>query len=278
MFIRNLIITCTLLSLNACSTPSITVRSKPTLISGSSMHSTSQQQYDQVLIENMSRQQYDQFLNEHTISTNQEQAQLVRQVGTKIRNAVERYVALNGMSGYLAHYTWEFNLVQDELVNAWCMPGGRVMVYTGILPVVHGEAGLAVVLGHELAHTITEHGNERISRALMTEMGGVSLSTALSTHTSAALQLLMMVYGAGTLYGENMPYDRAQESEADHLGLIFMAMAGYDPNEAISFWERLAARKGGPEPPEFLSIHPSDATRIANIKRLIPEAMQQYMK
>lgn len=278
MFIRHFIIACSLLSLTACSTSPITGRSQPDLVPGSSMHSTSLQPYDRVLIGQMSLLQYEQFLQEHSISTDQEQAQMVRRVGTKIQHAVERYFAANGMSKQLVNYTWEFKLVEDELVDAWCMPGGRVVVYTGILPMAKDETGLAVVLGHEIAHTIAKHVNERISQALMAQMGGISLSTALSAHTTAARRLLMTAYGAGAQYGEAMPYNKTQENEADHLGLIFMAMAGYDPNEAVTFWERMAARKNGQEPPEFLSTHPSDATRIANIKRLIPETVQQYKK
>jgi len=152
------------------------------------------------------------------------------------------------------------------------------VVYTGIMPVAKGDAGLAVVLGHEIAHAIAEHGNERMSQGLLAQMGGVALSTALSTRTAETQQLWMSVYGVGAQYGAILPYGRMQESEADHLGLIFMAMAGYDPNEALTFWERMAANKGGQAPPEFLSTHPSDATRIENIRRLIPEAMKEYKK
>jgi len=254
-----------LLFLTACSTVPITGRSQLNLIPGSSMLS-------------MSLQQYDQFLKENKLSTNQEQTQMVKRVGTKVQNAVERYFASSGLSEHLANYKWEFNLVEDKQVNAWCMPGGKVVVYTGILPVAKGEAGLAVVMGHEIAHAIAEHGNERMSQGLMAQMGGVALSTALSTQTAATQQLWMSVYGVGAQYGAILPYGRMQESEADHLGLIFMAMAGYDPNEAISFWQRMSAQKSGQAPPEFLSTHPSDTTRIENIRRLIPEAMKQYKK
>ena len=189
---------------------------------------------------------------------------------------MERYFAASGLSGHLTDYKWEFNLVEDKQVNAWCMPGGKVVVYTGILPVAKDDAGLAVVMGHEIAHAIAEHGNERMSQGLLAQMGGVALSTALSTQTAATQQLWMSVYGVGAQYGAIMPYGRMQESEADHLGLVFMTMAGYDPNEAVSFWERMSAQKGGKAPPEFLSTHPSDATRIDNIRRLIPEVEQKF--
>lgn len=256
---------CLAFALAACSTVPITGRSQLNLIPGSSMIS-------------MSLQQYDQFLKEHKVSTNMEQTRVVKRVGARVQDAVERYFAASGLSGHLANYKWEFNLVEDKQVNAWCMPGGKVVVYTGILPVAQGEAGLAVVMGHEIAHAIAEHGNERMSQGLLTQMGGVALSTALATKSAATQQLWMSVYGVGAQYGAILPYSRLQESEADHLGLIFMAMAGYDPNEAVVFWQRMAAQKGGQAPPEFLSTHPSDATRIAEIERLIPEAMTYYRK
>ena len=254
-----------LISLSACSTVPITGRSQLNLIPGSSMMS-------------MSLQQYDQFLKEHKVSTDQQQTSTVKRVGANIQQAVERYFASSGLSQHLSDYKWEFNLVEDPQVNAWCMPGGKVVVYTGILPVAKGDAGLAVVMGHEIAHAIAEHGNERMSQGLLAQMGGVALSTALNTQSAATQQLWMSVYGVGAQYGAIMPYGRMQESEADHLGLIFMAMAGYDPNEAVAFWERMSAQKGGQAPPEFLSTHPSDAKRIENIRRLIPEAMQHYRK
>lgn len=265
MLIRMLLVSITMLLLPACSTVPITGRSQINLIPGQSMLS-------------MSLQQYDQFLKEHKVSANQEQTQMVRRVGAKIQNAVERYFSANGLSSHLADYKWEFNLVEDKQVNAWCMPGGKVVVYTGILPVAKGEAGLAVVMGHEIAHAIAEHGNERMSQGLLTQLGGVALSTALATQSAATQQLWMSVYGMGAQYGAILPYSRLQESEADHLGLVFMAMAGYDPNEALSFWERMASQKGGQAPPEFLSTHPSDATRIANIRQLIPEVTARYRK
>ena len=255
---------CTVL-LTACNTVPITGRSQLNIIPGSSMLS-------------MSLQQYDQFLKEHKVSANQEQTRMVKRVGEKVQKAVEQYFADSGLREHLSDYKWEFNLVEDKQINAWCMPGGKVVVYTGILPIARTEAGLAVVMGHEIAHAIAEHGNERMSQGLIAQLGGVALSTALSTKTAATQQLWMTVYGVGAQYGAILPYGRLQESEADHLGLIFMAMAGYDPHEAVPFWERMATQKGGKTPPEFLSTHPADATRIENIKRLIPKAMEQYEK
>lgn len=250
-------------AISACSTVPITGRSQLNLIPGSSMLS-------------MSLQQYDQFLKEHKVSGNKEQTAMVKRVGARIQTAVERYFATSGLQGQLANYQWEFNLVEDKQVNAWCMPGGKVVVYSGLLPVAKDDAGLAVVMGHEIAHAVAEHGNERMSQGLIAQMGGVALSTALSTKPAATQQLWMSVYGAGAQYGAILPYGRMQESEADHLGLVFMTMAGYDPAAAIPFWERMAAGKSAQAPPEFLSTHPSSATRLANIRRLIPEVKRNY--
>lgn len=263
MLLRPVILVCALLSLAACSTVPITGRTQLSLIPGSSMLS-------------MSLQEYDSFLKEHKLSANQEQTMMVKKVGARIKDAVERYFAASGLKEHLANYQWEFNLVEDKQVNAWCMPGGKVVVYTGILPVAQGEAGLAVVMGHEIAHAIAEHGNERMSQGLLAQLGGVALSQALATKPEATRQLWMAAYGVGAQYGAILPYSRIQESEADHLGLVFMAMVGYDPNEAVAFWQRMSAQKSGQAPPEFLSTHPSDATRINNIRRLIPEVMQTY--
>ncbi len=263
MLIRHLFAACALLAVTSCSTVPITGRSQLNLIPGSSMLS-------------MSLTQYDTFLKEHKLSTDRAQTEMVRRVGARIQNAVERYFAQQGMSSRLSSYKWEFNLVEDKQINAWCMPGGKVVVYTGILPVTQGETGLAVVLGHEISHAIAEHGNERMSQGLLAQFGGVALSEALSSQPAATKDLWMSVYGVGAQYGAILPYSRMQESEADHLGLIFMAMAGYDPHDAVTFWQRMAAKSGGQAPSEFLSTHPADATRIENIKALIPEAMRYY--
>jgi predicted Zn-dependent protease len=200
---------------------------------------------------------------------------MVKDVGAKIQLAVEKYMTENNMSDRLEGYDWEFNLVENELVNAWCMPGGKVVIYTGILPVTQDEAGLAVVMGHEIAHAIAEHGNERMSQRLLQQAGAVGLMVAMKDEPVQTQALWLGVYGVGSELAVMLPYSRTHESEADHLGLIFMAMAGYDPNEAPEFWERMAAGKQN-EPPEFLSTHPSSETRINNLKSLIPEAMKYY--
>jgi predicted Zn-dependent protease len=203
---------------------------------------------------------------------------MVKRVGERIAAAVEEYFKEKGMVQKMKNYRWEFNLVESPEVNAWCMPGGKVVVYSGLLPVARNEAGLAVVMGHEIAHAIAHHGNERMSQQLMAQLGGMALSEALKTKPQETQQLWMTAYGVGAQYGVLLPYSRLQESEADHLGLIFMAMAGYDPHEALSFWERMATASGGEKPPELMSTHPSDQTRIENIKKLLPEIMKKYYR
>jgi predicted Zn-dependent protease len=258
-------ITLASLFLISCSTVPITGRSQLNLIPSNEMLS-------------MSFQQYDDFLKENKLSTNQKQVNMVKRVGVKIEHAVEKYMADNNLSDRLDGYKWEFNLVESDQVNAWCMPGGKVVVYTGILPITKDETGLAVVLGHEIAHAIAEHGNERMSQGLLQQLGGVALSVALKDEPETTRGLFLTAYGVGSTVAVILPFSRTQESEADHLGLIFMAMAGYDPHEAPAFWERMSASSKGGEPPEFLSTHPSNDTRINDIKNWIPEAMKYYKK
>lgn len=249
----------------SCSTVPVTGRKQLNLIPDSTLFP-------------MSFQQYDEFLKSNKISTDQVQTQLVRKVGTRIQKAVEQYFLERNMSHELKDYAWEFNLVESEQANAFCMPGGKVVVYTGILPVTRDQAGLAVVMGHEIAHAIAGHGNERMSQGLAVEMGGMALSAALASKPAQTQQLWITAFGLGAQLGVMLPYSRLHESEADHLGLIFMAMAGYDPNNAVGFWERMAAAKEGKAPPEFMSTHPADETRIRQIKELIPEVMPYYEK
>lgn len=251
------------LGITACSSVPITGRSQLNMISSSE-------------IQAMSYSEYDKFLEENPLSSNVEQTQMVKRVGVRIQNAVSKFMAQQNLSHRLKGYEWEFNLVENEQVNAWCMPGGKVVVYTGLLPVTRDETGLAVVMGHEIAHAIAEHGNERMSQGLLAQMGGAALDVALAQKPEETRALWMTAFGVGVQVGALLPYSRLHESEADHLGIIFMAMAGYDPNQAVTFWERMAANKGGQSPPEFLSTHPSDATRISKIKEHLPEAMRYY--
>ena len=206
-------------------------------------------------------------------------AQLVQRVGKNIAGAVTRFLQENGY-GNQYDFNWEFSLIDEDQINAWCMPGGKVAIYTGILPVTKNEAGLATVMGHEVAHAIAKHSAERMSQAVMAQAGGVAVGVATSEKSNTTRAVVNTAYGLGGQLAL-LNYSRNQESEADRLGLVFMAMAGYDPNEAVGFWERMAQAKGaqgGGAPPEFLSTHPSDARRINDIKKLIPEAMGYYKK
>jgi len=231
-----------------------------------------------VYMNSMSFQSYSEFLSQNKLSDDTAKTQMVKDVGRKIQRAVEQYCIENNMSGQLSGYQWEFNLVEDPNINAWCMSGGKVVVYSGILPVTQNEAGLATVMGHEIAHAFAKHGAERMTQGLLVEMGGMALSKALASRPEETKNLLLRSYGTGTQYGILLPYSRSHESEADRIGLIFMAMAGYNPNEAVGFWQRMSASKVGQAPPEFMSTHPADSTRIQNIKELIPEAMRYYKK
>ncbi len=226
----------------------------------------------------MSFSSYSDFISKHKLIENTPQAQSVKHVGERIQHAVERYMAEQNMTDRLKGYQWEFHLVEDSQINAWCMPGGKVVVYSGILPISRNDEGLAVVMGHEIGHAIANHGGERMSQELAAQMGGLALSEALSQRPQETQQLFMGAYGLGTQIGVLLPYSRIQESEADHLGLIFMSMAGYDPRGAVDFWQRMAAQKQGSAQPQFLSTHPADATRIKDIEHLVPEALTYYTK
>lgn len=246
-----------------CSTVPITGRSQLNLIPASEINA-------------LSFQQYDEFLRSNKLSNDAEKTAMVKRVGVNIQRAVETYFAQNNLSRELQGYAWDFNLIESPEVNAWCMPGGKVVVYTGLLPVAQDETGLAVVMGHEIAHAIAQHGNERMSQGLLQQLGGVALSVALKDEPALTQNLFMAAYGVGTTVGVMLPFSRKHESEADRLGLIFMSMAGYNPNASVDFWTRMSAMKGGAQPPEFLSTHPSDATRIADIRKHLPEALKYY--
>lgn len=223
----------------------------------------------------LSFQSYEQFLDESRIIKGTEEAIMVSTVGKRIQQAVEQYFRAENKLEMLEGFQWEFNLVQDSSVNAFAMPGGKTAVLTGILPVCEDATGLAVVLGHEIAHAVARHGNERMSQLLLVQLGGMALSEALSEQPQLTQQLALIAFGVGTQVGVLLPYSRIQESEADRLGLIFMAMAGYDPREAVGFWQRME-KQGGPSVPEFLSTHPSTENRIQDIRKLIPESMKYY--
>jgi predicted Zn-dependent protease len=224
----------------------------------------------------MVNQQYSEVIKKGPLSKNQEQTQMVKKVGGRIQKAVEEFIASKGQSSYLKDFAWEFNLIEDsQTANAWCMPGGKVAFYTGIMPICKDEAGVAVVMGHEVAHAIANHGGERMSTQMVAQYGMNTLGALMGQNPNAGRQLLMQAVGAGAGVGM-LKFSREHESEADRMGLIFMAMAGYDPNEAVSFWQRMATQGGGGSPPEFLSTHPSHDTRIKDLKGWIPEAQQYY--
>ena len=250
-------------AVSACATVPLTGRTQFSLVSPGTMLS-------------MSRQQYGDFLKNNPLSDDQKSAAMVREVGGNIQKAVERYFTQQGMAGQLQNYAWEFNLIESDEVNAWCMPGGKIAVYTGILPVTKDHNGLAVVLGHEIGHAVAGHGSERMSQLLAVQMGGIALSAAIADRPQSTQQLWFAAFGLGSQVGVILPYSRLQEYEADRLGLVFMAMAGYDPDGAVAFWERLAAKKEGKGPPAFLSTHPTDEARIAKMKSILPEARRYY--
>ena len=217
---------------------------------------------------------YRDFLHEHPAVTSGSDMDMVKRVGIKIQSAVTQYMNKNGFAKRIEGYKWEFNLVNSPEVNAWCMPGGKVVVYSGLLPVTQDEGSLAMVMGHEIAHAVARHGNERMSQMMMAAGGGLLLDVALSQKPEQTRTMFMTAYGVGAGLG-TLAYSRTHESEADKLGLVFAAMAGYDPHIAVGFWERMAA-KGGAKPPELLSTHPSDQRRIADIKAYMPTAMKYY--
>ena len=222
--------------------------------------------------------QYQQFLSESKVITSpfNNNAKMVKRVGERIAHAIADYYAKQGKSELLKNYKWEFNLVDSKEVNAWCMPGGKVVVYTGILPVTQNETALAIVMGHEIAHAIANHGRERMSQVMVAQ-GIQSLGGAAIGSNPQALNIFNNVYGPSAQVGVLLPNSRKQELEADHYGLIFAALAGYNPEEGVPFWQRMG-KLGGNKPSEFLSTHPSDETRIKKLQELMPEALKYYSK
>ncbi len=223
----------------------------------------------------MATGEYQKFLGENKVlPASDPRSKMVSTIGRKIADAATKFLADHNASDRVANFEWEFNTVDDPTVNAWCMPGGKVVVYTGILPVTQNETALAVVMGHEIAHAIARHGNERMSQGLALQLGGVGLEVAMGQNPSQTENLLLQSFGIGSQLGM-LAYSRKHESEADKMGLVFMAMAGYDPREAPKFWERMSAG-GGAAPPEILSTHPSDATRMRDLEAFMNEALKYY--
>lgn len=223
----------------------------------------------------LSSESYSKVLAEGNLSTNTEYVNTVRRVGERLTAAVESYLKQNNLQSATEGYSWQYNVLVSDELNAWCMPGGQIAFYEGILPVCQDENGIAVVMGHEIAHAVAQHGNERMSQQLAIQMGGIALSEALKTQKQETIDLAMIAFGVGAKVGVELPYSRTHESEADELGLYFMAMAGYNPQTAPAFWNRMSALSTS-RPPEFLSTHPDPANRIANLKRIMPKAMEYY--
>ncbi len=223
----------------------------------------------------MSLTNYSDFLKSNKISTDKVGTATIKRVGSRISAAVEKYLKDNGFQDRIADFKWEFNLVESKELNAWCMPGGKVVFYTGIMPVTQNDAGVAVVMGHEIGHAVARHGNERMSEQLIAQYGDVALSELIKSKPAETQAVFQNVYGLGAQYAVMLPYSRMHEYEADKLGLIFMSIAGYDPHEALAFWQRMAANSTAKQP-EFLSTHPLEQNRIEAIKQFLPEAMKLY--
>ena len=220
--------------------------------------------------------QYDQFLTENNVIENSSEAKMITKVGQRISSAAERWLTANGYAGYLKDYKWEYNLVKDETVNAWCMPGGKIVFYTGILPITQTETGVAVVMGHEVAHALADHGAQRMSAGTLQQIGAVAGNVAIQDPQKR--NIFNQAYGVGSQVGVMLPFSRGHETEADRIGLQIMAIAGYDPTEAAELWKRMKANSGGQAPPEFLSTHPSNDTRINNLTEWAPMAKAEAKK
>lgn len=249
----------------ACSRNAITGRNQLSLVSDSQVQSMAQTEYKTFLSQNK------------VVSASQSKdAEMVKRVGSRIANAITQYYTKQGLGKELEGYQWEYNLVNSDQVNAWCMPGGKIVVYTGLLPVTQNEAALAVVLGHEITHAVAKHGNERMSEGLIQQLGGVALNVALSNKPTETRNMFLQAYDLGSTVGVALPHSRNQEYEADKFGLIYAALAGYNPREAIPLWERMEKLSNGQKPPEFLSDHPAEGNRIARLQEQMPNALKYY--
>ncbi len=249
----------------SCTTAPVTDRRQLALVPVSSLAAQSDELYAQLQ-------------EEGDIVRGTRNAGLVERIGVRVAEAAESYMRENGMEDQIELYNWQFTLFDDdEQVNAFCMPGGKIGVYTGILPITDGEQGLATIMGHEVAHAIANHSQERMSQMLLVELGANTLQAALDEKPEQTQNLLLAAYGVGAQVGVLLPYNREQEHEADVIGLVLMAKAGYDPRSAVDLWQRMN-ELGGRRPPEFLSTHPHPEERIERIRENIPNAMEYYKK
>jgi predicted Zn-dependent protease len=265
MKFKNLALASAIVAIAGCTQNAATGRKQLNLVSSQDMLSSSLTEYTK-------------FLQQSKVVNNTQQSEMVKRIGARIAAAVSQYYTSKGQAAILEGYKWEYNLVESKDVNAWCMPGGKIVVYTGILPVTQNEAALAVVMGHEVAHAVAEHGRERASQSLIQQYGGAALSVALSSKPAETQNMLLNAFGIASNYGFALPFSRKQELEADKLGLMYCAMAGYDPQESVPLWERMQKLSAGNSTPEFASTHPAESTRIAKLRELMPEAMVYYNK
>ena len=220
--------------------------------------------------------QYDQFLTENNVVTGTADSEMIKRVGQRIAVAAERWLNANGHQGYLDDYKWEYNLVNDKTVNAWCMPGGKIVFYTGILPIAQNETGIAAIMGHEVAHALANHGQQRMSAGMLQQLGAVAGNVAIKDEQTR--NIFNQAYGVGSTVGVMLPFSRSHETQSDEIGLYLMAIAGYNPDEAAELWKRMKANSGGQAPPEFLSTHPSNDTRISNLQQWAPKARAEAKK
>lgn len=228
----------------------------------------------------MAFSQYNQFLDDNKVITGTPESRMIATVGGKIKTAAQRWLNAIGHPEYLNGYEWDYKLVQDDQVNAWCMPGGKIVFYTGILPICQDETGVAIVMGHEVAHALANHGGQRMSAAQWQSIIGTGLAVGsqVAGASEGSQQLINQAYGIGSEVGGMLPFSRSHETEADEIGLYLAAIAGYNPDEGARLWERMKAKSGGQSPPEFMSTHPSNDSRIANLKQLAPQAKAEAAK
>lgn len=248
----------------ACSTNAVTGRKQLAL-------------FGEATLQQQALTEYQTFLSQNKVvnSSSNKDAEMVKRVGNRIAKAITDYYTQKGLASELNGYKWEFNLVDSKEVNAWCMPGGKVVVYTGLLSITQNEAALAVVMGHEITHAVAHHGNERMSQGALAQ--GLEIVGNIATANNPKYNdLFNNIFAPTAQIAVLLPNSRNQEYEADHFGLNFAAMAGYNPNEAVPFWQRMAAASSGQKPPEFLSTHPADENRIARLKEFMPEALSYY--
>lgn len=256
------VLTAALLLLAGCGSVPVTGRRQVLLVSDQEVLSSSLTQYND-------------YMKSAPKSKSTQQSAMVTRVGKRIAAATEQYLKQNGLADEVKNFAWEFNLVKDNQVNAFCMPGGKIVVYEGLMKLVSSDDELAVVIGHEVAHAVAKHSNERMSQQMLAQYGAQILNQSLSQKSTAIQTIANQVYGVGAQYGVMLPFSRKHESEADYMGLIFMRMAGYNPDVAVNFWQKMAAG-GSAKVPEIMSTHPSDARRISDIQKALPEIKSKY--